>query len=158
MPIFNEIAAIQYNIFSVFNYFSEHNELYYGAMHLKGFSILLPGHQIDMSLFLKDKLGLFFEGGGLPPTIIGQIYIDFGLYGLFIEGIFLGFIVSFIFEYLLFKSNKAYLVHIYMYLLSYFIYVIRNGLFYSHAILFAVLYLYIYRYFYYGRSKCLSNN
>jgi oligosaccharide repeat unit polymerase len=55
---------------------------------------LLPGHQIGLGQWLKETQGLQFKGGGLPPSLVGDFYLNFGIPGV-IAGFFLvGLVLS----------------------------------------------------------------
>ncbi len=47
-----------------------------------------PEKSLSFDYFLKEEFGRTFEGGGLPPTIVGSLYINFGLAGV-LSGMFL---------------------------------------------------------------------
>jgi hypothetical protein len=57
-----------------------------GFESLRGLSIiwnlqlLIPGNtQVLFHLVLKEQLGEGFVGGGLPPTLVGKMLLDFGM-------------------------------------------------------------------------------
>lgn len=76
----------------------------YGYTYLINFLMLLPGPDLDFTLWLKEQVGITFSGGGLTPTIIGEFYINFGeiaiFIGMFLMGVFSGFLNSY------FKRHK----------------------------------------------------
>ncbi|NOJ02128.1 hypothetical protein F0240_20430, partial [Vibrio kanaloae] len=45
------------------------------------------------SIYIKEKYFGDIYGGALPPTMPGEAILNFGLFGLFIVPIFLGFLV-----------------------------------------------------------------
>jgi oligosaccharide repeat unit polymerase len=57
-------------------------------------SMLLPGHQPDFGLWLKDKLGLNFLGGGISVTLIGEGMMNARLLGVIIEFFVIGYILN----------------------------------------------------------------
>ncbi|MCB0430214.1 MAG: oligosaccharide repeat unit polymerase [Flavobacteriales bacterium] len=140
----NELVAMKYNLTTVYRYYSEHEEREHGMMHLRGLAVLLPGHQLDMSLFLKNKLGIEFEGGGMTPTILGQIYVDFGFWGLIIEMFLLGLLLNQYFFWVL-HSHREIVLIMFCYLMAYFPYSIRNGILYSYAIVFSLVFIWLYK-------------
>ena len=67
------------------------------------FYSMLPGEQINPAIKLNHEL--FFgssEDGGYPPTIVAQIYLDFGYIGLFIVPLIIGYW----YEYFYMKARK----------------------------------------------------
>ena len=59
----------------------------HGAMTLKPFSTLLPGHHEMADMVYKDLLGNDFLGAGQPATLLAPFYTDFGILGI-IAGMF----------------------------------------------------------------------
>lgn len=52
-----------------------------GYTYLIDLSTLLPGYQPSTQIYLKDKLGLVFEGGGITYTLFGELLINWGYIG-----------------------------------------------------------------------------
>ena len=50
----------------------------YGLTYVWNFHPLLPGSQPDMTTWIKDHLGVRFEGSGITPTLAGDAYFNFG--------------------------------------------------------------------------------
>ncbi len=61
------------------------------VMNLK---MLLPGHQIDFGLWLKNKLGLTFLGGGISVPLIGEGMLSFRTSGVILEAFLIGYILK----------------------------------------------------------------
>ncbi len=57
-------------------------------------SMLLPGHQPDFGLWLKEKLGLNFLGGGISVTLIGEGMMNARILGVVIEFFIIGYILN----------------------------------------------------------------
>ncbi len=57
-------------------------------------SMLLPGHQPDFGLLLKEKLGLTFLGGGISVTLVGEGMMNARLIGVIIEAFLIGYILK----------------------------------------------------------------
>lgn len=55
----------------------------HGAITFTPFLSLLPGHHHMSDYFFKDLLGNDFPGAGLPATVLGPFYADFGPVGIF---------------------------------------------------------------------------
>lgn len=80
------------NIHYIKNVFPNKINYQYGRTYLINLKMLLPGDDPDYTLWLKNKMGLEFAGGGITPTILGDLYLNYGeklMYvGMFIYGIF----------------------------------------------------------------------
>ncbi|NML29119.1 O-antigen polymerase [Zoogloea dura] len=55
---------------------------YFGSTFFMDVLTMLPGKQMDYQSWLKEQAGLEFEGFGIPPTIIGDFFINFGEVGV----------------------------------------------------------------------------
>jgi hypothetical protein len=53
-----------------------------GYSFVRAVSTILPGHQDLLDEYVKSKLSLVFLGGGINPTILGELYANFGYIGL----------------------------------------------------------------------------
>ena len=62
----------------------------YGYTFLINILMLLPGPDVDFTLWLKQSLGMTFAGGGVTPTIIGEGYINFGYIGVIVTMLIVG--------------------------------------------------------------------
>ena len=74
----------------IFRFFPDHHPFVLGLTYVMNFITLLPGHQPDVTLWLKETMGFEFAGGGVTPTIAGEAYINFGYVGLAIVAIATG--------------------------------------------------------------------
>lgn len=72
------------NMKYIFNTFPNKMPFQYGYTYWLGISILLPNNSLDATLWLKQVTNIQFNGGGLTPTIIGENFINFGYYGIYI--------------------------------------------------------------------------
>ena len=85
------------NLKYVFNTFPEKVPFQHGYTYLINLLMMLPGPDPDFTLWLKEQIGISFSGGGVTPTIMGEIYINFGFgaifFGMFAFGMF-GVIVN----------------------------------------------------------------
>lgn len=61
-----------------------------GYTYLINFIMLKPGPDLDFTLWLKETMNLTFSGGGVTPTIFGELYINFGFFGMFLGSFLLG--------------------------------------------------------------------
>lgn len=97
-----------YNLSCVFSKFPNTVNFQYGYTYLINFQMLMPGEDIDFTLWLKEQLGLKFNGGGVTPTVIGEFYINFGYIGIFVGMICVGILCKALTEYLEKSECKAY--------------------------------------------------
>lgn len=68
----------------------------YGYTNMIDLLMLLPGPGQDFSLWLKDAVGMTYDGGGLVTFIQGSFYIDFGVPGIIIGMFLLGIFKSYV--------------------------------------------------------------
>jgi len=61
---------------------------------LMNISMLMPGHQIDFGLWLKETLGLTFAGGGISVTLIGEGFLVGGRGGVVVEAFLIGVLLK----------------------------------------------------------------
>ena len=61
----------------------------YGATYLTLFISALPGQQLSLDREIKQVSGAQFIGGGTPPTLMGEGYVNFGLPGTILSGAFI---------------------------------------------------------------------
>lgn len=54
----------------------------YGATYASLFTTALPGKTIPLDRTIKELTGSTFVGGGIPPTLIGEGYVNFGYLGV----------------------------------------------------------------------------
>lgn len=97
-----------YNLSYIFSKFPGRVNFQYGYTYLINLKMLMPGKDIDFTLWLKDKLGMHFSGGGVTPTIVGEFYINFGYIGIFIGMILVGVLCRFLTRYLEKSECKAF--------------------------------------------------
>jgi oligosaccharide repeat unit polymerase len=57
-------------------------QFFYGKISLITLSTFLPGKQYTFGEILKSSLDLKYPGGGLNPTLLGELYGDFGILGI----------------------------------------------------------------------------
>lgn len=77
------------NLEKVFSIFF-HQDAMLGSTFFMDVMTILPGRQIDYQSWLKELAGLDYEGFGLPPTIMGDLYVNFGFPGIFIGCLLVG--------------------------------------------------------------------
>lgn len=60
----------------------------WGASYATLFISALPGEQLSLDRQIREASGGLFVGGGTPPTLAGEGYVNFGLIGTFGAGFF----------------------------------------------------------------------
>lgn len=78
----NNLQTGSVNLKYIRNTFPSKHRFQYGYTYLINIFMMLPGDDLDFTLWLKEKAGLYFKGGGLTPTIIGEGYINFAYIGI----------------------------------------------------------------------------
>lgn len=106
----------------------------------------LPGKQLPLGEILKTDLGLSFLGGGVNPTMLGELYLEFGAVYLVLMMFAYGVILSCLYRRLLnyrFPANNL----LYSYVLYALVLSVTGGLFsqlsrwYYLGVILVVLYL-----------------
>ncbi len=91
---FVNIQNFQY----VIDFFPEKHEFLNGKTYVVDFSMLFPGSHPNSGTYLKDLMGLQFDGGSITPSYLGMSYVNFGVVGLIFSPILLGFISNTVYE------------------------------------------------------------
>lgn len=89
----------------VLDFFPQNHNFLYGSTYIKDFSMLLPGSHPNSGTYLKDLMGLQFDGGSITPSYLGISYVNFGFAGLIFSPILLGFISNLTYEIYIAKFN-----------------------------------------------------
>lgn len=85
----------------------------YGSTFFINLAILMPGPNIDFTLWLKESLHLQYSGGGLTPTLVGDLYLNFGYCGIAIGMVIIGILISKLNEMMQrFDSNQVYYIYL----------------------------------------------
>lgn len=106
------------NVNAILNTFPQKVNYQKGYTYLINIIMLRPGEDIDFTLWLKEQVGYSFSGGGMTPTIIGEIYINFGKTIIPIFLFMLGMIVTWF--------DKKYENSLELYYSSYCLYIISG--------------------------------
>jgi len=73
----------------VFEYIPERMDFQYGKSMFFDFYSILPGEQVNPHVFLSwNVMYGAAEARGYPPTLLGQGWLDFGYFGVFLYSIF----------------------------------------------------------------------
>lgn len=111
------------NIRYILNAFPTSHPFLYGYGYLINIIMLKPGPDLDFTLTLKEMLGLSFGGGGVTPTLIGEFYLNFGMFGVFLGMFFSGILLEKI-EKMYNDSNMYYIPAFFM---VEFVIAVRSG-------------------------------
>ena len=95
------------NFQMVLDHFPTKHEFLWGKTYLIDLSILLPGSNPNSGTFLKELMGLSFDGGSITPSYLGISYVNFGYAGMILSPIILGFIANSFYEVYLKTLNLA---------------------------------------------------
>jgi len=87
----------------------------HGKCILTTLSTILPGKQLDVGEYIKYALKMNFKGGGINPTILGELYLDNGLVEIMIGMFIYGIIVSNAYRHMMEKKSTSSII-IYSYL------------------------------------------
>lgn len=114
------------NIYNVIPRYTEHQ---HGSTFFMDFLTILPGKQTDYQSWLKQLTGLEFEGFGIPPTIVGDFYINFGSIGAILSMFIFGLSIRYIYVNLIInKAFNDFGILLYAFLLIYYLKMISAGL------------------------------
>ena len=103
--LLNTLQNSSINLNYVMDIFPEQEDFQHGYTYLINIIMLRPGPDLDFTLWLKEKIGLKFAGGGITPTIIGESYLNFGTYGSYLILFLIGILINFL-DWKYFNSKK----------------------------------------------------
>jgi oligosaccharide repeat unit polymerase len=82
-------------LIAVTEIFPEQESFSFGRVYIShSLNMLLPGHQLSFGQWLKEATRLEFSGGGLPPSLVGEFYLNFGMPGVLIGFFLVGLVLS----------------------------------------------------------------
>ncbi|GIX52050.1 hypothetical protein ACU6VJ_04905 [Sphaerotilus sulfidivorans] len=81
-------------------------DLQYGLSYLILFVTALPGEQLSLDREIKLQSGRDFVGGGTPPTLMGEGYVNFGYFGTFMSGIAIVLLLSYWYRGIYFAKKE----------------------------------------------------
>ncbi|MBA1332202.1 hypothetical protein QQ73_14145, partial [Candidatus Endoriftia persephone str. Guaymas] len=105
--VFYNISSYVSGLLYVYEYIPDLIDFDSGFLFIQTFSTLLPGYQPTFGLVLKEAIGLEYAGGGLNPTMVGELYIDSGVYGVFVGMFMYGVILSSAYNYLVTRRGET---------------------------------------------------
>ncbi len=88
LAVFRIFVNNLYVLDFIFDLYPAFEPFMYGRSYAIDIITLLPGPQPHFGFWLKDRLGLVFDGGGVTQTIVGEFYLNFGWVGI-VVGMFL---------------------------------------------------------------------
>lgn len=94
-----------FNINHIMKFFPDRVKFQYGYTYLLNIIMLKPGPDLDFTLWLKKKLNMTFAGGGVTPTLVGELYINFGIAGTLIGFVLISIALIFLDE--IYKNKKS---------------------------------------------------
>lgn len=89
----------------VIDYFPSKHDYLYGYTYIVDLLMLTPGSHPNSGTYLKDLMGLQFDGGSITPSYLGMSYVNFGVMGLIFSPLLLGFISNTFYEVYVAKRN-----------------------------------------------------
>ena len=89
----------------VMDFFPKKHDYLYGYTYIVDLSMLTPGSHPNSGTYLKDLMGLHFDGGSITPSYLGMSYVNFGVAGLIFSPIILGFVSNTFYEIYVARFN-----------------------------------------------------
>lgn len=116
------------NLEKVFTAFSSIDGAMGGKTLLMDIATILPGKQVDYQSWLKEVVGIEFEGFGIPPTLMGDMFVNFRYPGVVLGCIAFGFVVRVMYSSLLSRLSPFLGVFIYIVMIEYMTKIVTSGL------------------------------
>lgn len=116
------------NLEKVITAFVSKGNLEYGSTFFMDIITALPGKQLDYQSWLKEVTNLEFEGFGIPPTLMGDLYINFGYAGIVIGCVLFGYFVRKAYNRCILTHSGFYHTFLYMLILEVASKVITSGI------------------------------
>lgn len=105
IAIFRIFVNNLYVLDLIFGLYPRSEPFMFGQSYLIDFITILPGAQEHFGLWLKSRLGLDFEGGGVTQTIVGEFFLNFGWLGVIFGLKAIGFFLRMIYHILIKSPN-----------------------------------------------------
>ncbi|WP_455648863.1 O-antigen polymerase [Enterocloster citroniae] len=88
----NSLIVNSNNLGHVIATFPSRTPFQLGKTYFMNFGLLLPGAGTDFTMWLKNQVGIAFAGGGRTSSILGEAYLNYGTWfvfvGMFMMGMF----------------------------------------------------------------------
>jgi len=81
----------------------------WGYSFVRAVSTIVPGHQELLDEYVKSSLKLDFLGGGINPTLLGELYANFGYVGIVVMSVY-GVVITFLFRKMLETRDGIFVV------------------------------------------------
>jgi hypothetical protein len=119
-------------------------ELQYGNEYLQSAILfvprfLYPEKPVSFDYFLKEKLGRTFKGGGLPPTPVGSLFLNFGFPGVIMGMLTIGFLYNMLFSMYRRESYSKAVISLYL-----MYYIMNPSQFFGNLSLLAIFVIFIF--------------
>lgn len=102
------------NLEKVLSAFIKKDSFEYGGTFFMDLLTALPGKQIDYQSWLKEVTELEFEGFGIPPTIMGDFYVNFGYPGIIIGCFLFGYIIRRLYNRFIIEKKTLFDIFLYI--------------------------------------------
>lgn len=114
-----QVSVYASNILIYLSYVPEKIPFFNGKVLLITLMTALPGKQSTLGQLFKENAGIEFQGGGVNPTIVGELYIEYGIPSVFIVMFIYGLIYRYLYENLKkdFSSTNILFYSYYTYIL-----------------------------------------
>lgn len=115
----------------------------YGQSFLKPFIAILPTSirpeplGYSLGLTIKNTWFLNIEGGGLPPTGVGEMFANFGILGPFIGLFIFGALCAWLYNFML-KTGNYWILAVYSQILIGFILIYAKGEFFNLSLMYVL--------------------
>lgn len=73
-----------FNFENIYTYFPDYVPFQHGFGYVIDFLVVLPGYQPNFGLWVKDALNFDFAGGSITLGFAGELYANFGEYGVYV--------------------------------------------------------------------------
>jgi len=116
------------NLEKVLSAFIRKDNFEYGGTFFMDLLTALPGKQIDYQSWLKEVTELEFEGFGIPPTIMGDFYVNFGYPGIVIGCFLFGYLIRKLYNRFILKKKRLFDIFLYIVCLEIASKIITSGI------------------------------
>lgn len=116
------------NLEKVFTAFSSIDGAMWGRTLLMDVATIMPGKQVDYQSWLKSVVGIEFEGFGIPPTIMGDLFVNFRYPGIVVGCVTFGFCVRQLYCWCLSRLNPLLGILVYIIMIEYMTKIVTSGL------------------------------
>lgn len=97
------------NISNINIIFNEYKQFLYGLGYWIDLYVLMPGYSPNLGTWVKEVLGLEFDGGSVTITYLGEAFVNFGLIGVLFYPIVMSILLTlmnFAFKTMVLKGGR----------------------------------------------------